>query len=149
MRKNNEIDQENYYKEAFRVFFKDEDGSRWRWMVHTRSDVSQGFCQRQKLHLLHLSTYQLKTKSNPGKYWRKLNFTELTLKTATFHFSDVFFSRSRAPWPFQMALEAMQDDFSGVEFNEEQFLFYGPCRKIAWIKSKSMISDSNSRTLVY
>lgn len=26
MRKNNEIDQENYYKEAFRVFFKDEDG---------------------------------------------------------------------------------------------------------------------------
>ena len=26
MRKNNEVDQENYYKEAFRVFFKDEDG---------------------------------------------------------------------------------------------------------------------------
>ena len=26
MRKNNEVDQENCYKEAFRVFFKDEDG---------------------------------------------------------------------------------------------------------------------------
>lgn len=26
MRKNNEVDQETYYKEAFRVFFKDEDG---------------------------------------------------------------------------------------------------------------------------
>ena len=100
-------------------------------MVHSRFYVSQKFCQRQKLHLLHLSTYQLKTKSNPGKYWRKLNFTELTLKTATFHFSDVLFSRSRASWPFQMALEAMQDEFSGVEFNEEQFLFYGLCPKIA------------------
>ena len=100
-------------------------------MLPTRSDVSQDFCQRQKLSLLRKSSDQLRAKSNPGKYWRKLNFTELTLKTATFHFSDVLFSRSRASWPFQMALEAMQDDFSGVEFNEEQFLFYGSCPKIA------------------
>ena len=60
-----------------------------------------------------------------------MNFTEPTLKTAIFHFFDVLASRSRASWPFQMALEAMQDEFSGVEFNEEQFLFYDPGPKIA------------------
>ena len=78
-----------------------------------------------------------------------MNFTEPTLKTAIFHFFDVLASRSPVSWRLQMALEAMQDDYSEVEFNKEQFLFYGPCRKIAWIKSKSMISDFNSRTLVY
>ena len=102
-------------------------------MVPTRSDVSQRFCQRQKLVLVCDNSNQLKTKSNPGKKWRKLNFTDLTLNTATFHFFNVLSSRSRACWRFQMALEAMQDEFSGVEFNEEQFLFYGPCPEIAWI----------------
>ena len=60
-----------------------------------------------------------------------MNFTEPTLKTAIFHFFDVLALRSRLSWQFQMALEAMQDDFSRVEFNEEQFLFYGLCPKIA------------------
>ena len=62
-----------------------------------------------------------------------MKFTEPTLKTAIFHFFDVLASRSPVSWRFQMALEAMQDDFSGVEFNEEQFLFYGLCPKIALI----------------
>ena len=100
-------------------------------MVHSRFYVSQEFCQRQKLSLICGKSYQLKTKSNPGKYWRKMNFTEPTLKTAIFHFFDVLASRSSVSWWFQMALEAMQDDFSEVEFNKEQFLFYGLCPKIA------------------
>ena len=100
-------------------------------MLPTRSDVSQDFCQRQKLSLLRKSSDQLRAKSNPGKYWRKLNFTEQTLKTATFHFFYVLSSRSRVSWRFQRTLEAMQDEFPGVEFNEEQFLFYDPGPKIA------------------
>ena len=59
-----------------------------------------------------------------------MNFTEPTLKTAIFHFFDVLASRSPVSRRLQMALEAMQDDFSEVEFNKEQFSFYGLCPKI-------------------
>ena len=40
------------------------------------SDVSQRFCQGKKLVHICMESEQSKTKSNPGKFWRKCSFSD-------------------------------------------------------------------------
>ena len=48
------------------------------------SDVSQRFCQGKKLVHICMESEQLKTKSNPGKFWRKCSFSDFLAKMGGF-----------------------------------------------------------------
>ena len=48
------------------------------------SGVSQRFCQGKKLVHICMESEQLKTKSNPGKFWRKCSFSDFWAKIGGF-----------------------------------------------------------------
>ena len=54
--------------------------TRHRWDVHTRSVVSQGFCQLNMLVLICRKWQKKSMKSNLGKFFRKFNFNFLQCK---------------------------------------------------------------------
>ena len=55
-------------------------GTRCLWRLPTRSGVSQGFCQWEKLILMYRVSQKKAVKSNPGKFLRKCNFNFFNAK---------------------------------------------------------------------
>ena len=59
-------------------------GSRCLWDVTTRSNVSRVFCQWEMIVHICTESEQLKTKWNPGKFWRKCSFSDFLAKIRVF-----------------------------------------------------------------
>ena len=58
--------------------------SRCLWDVTTRSNVSRVFCQWEMIVHICTESEQLKMKWNPGKFWRKCNFSDFLAKMGVF-----------------------------------------------------------------
>ena len=63
---------------------QDDATSRCLWDMITRSNVSRVFCQWEMIVHICTESEQLKTKWNPGKFWRKCSFSDFLAKMGVF-----------------------------------------------------------------
>ena len=111
------------------------------WDVITRSNVSQMFCQwEMKVHICTESE-QLKTKCNPGKFWRICNFSDFWAKMGLFwawkkslpswkHYLDFIFD-----WFLIPADRHMQAD----RFWQRNFVIWSISTKVMPVLGKNCI----------